>query len=57
VIYNLVGSEVWHRDYFISGPLTERVNISQLKKGTYLYALQDAGGRTIITRRLIVVRP
>lgn len=57
VIYNLVGSEVWHRDYHISGPLTERVNISQLKKGTYLYALQDQRGRTLITRRLIVVRP
>ncbi|PHN04610.1 T9SS type A sorting domain-containing protein [Flavilitoribacter nigricans] len=57
VIYNLVGSEVWHRDYRISGPHTERVNISQLKKGTYLYALQDARGRTLITRRLIVVRP
>lgn len=57
VIYNLVGSEVWHRDYQISGSLTERVNISQLKKGTYLYALQDVSGRTLITRRLIVVRP
>ena len=57
VIYNLVGSEVWHRDYQISGPVTERVNISNLKKGTYLYALKDQRGRTLITRRLIVVRP
>lgn len=57
VIYNLVGSEVWHRDYQISGPVTERVNISHLKKGTYLYALKDQRGRTLITRRLIVVRP
>lgn len=57
VIYNLVGSEVWHKDYFINGPTTERVNISQLKKGTYLYALQDKRGRTLVTRRLIVVRP
>lgn len=57
VIYNLVGSEVWHRDYRINGPTTERVNISQLKKGTYLYALKDKRGKTLITRRLIVVRP
>lgn len=57
VIYNLVGGEVWRHDYQINGPLTERVNISQLKKGTYLYALKDAAGRTLITRRLIVVRP
>ncbi|MCB0632671.1 MAG: T9SS type A sorting domain-containing protein [Saprospiraceae bacterium] len=57
VIYNLVGSEVWHQNYRIHGPLTERVSLSNLKKGTYLYALQDERGRTLITRRLVVVRP
>lgn len=57
VIYNLVGSKVWQQNYRINGPLTERVSLSDLKKGTYLYALEDEQGRTLITRRLIVVRP
>ena len=57
VIYNLVGSEVWHQDYYINGPLTERVNISKLKRGTYLYSLKNRSGKTLITRRLIVVKP
>jgi hypothetical protein len=57
VIYNLVGSKVWQQDYRINGPLTERVSLSRLKKGTYLYALEDERGRTLLTRRLVVVRP
>ena len=57
VIYNLVGSEVWNQDYYINGLHTERVNIAYLKRGTYLYALKDKKGKTLITRRLIVVKP
>jgi hypothetical protein len=57
VIYNLVGSEVWRKHYRINGPYFEKEDISHLKKGAYLYALQDQRGKTLITRRLIVVRP
>lgn len=57
VIYNLVGSEVWQQDYRINGPLTEKVSLSKFKKGTYLYALKDERGRTLLTRRLVVVLP
>jgi len=57
VIYNILGREVWKKKYFINGNKTEKVNISRLKKGTYLYSLKSHDGRTITTRRLIVVRP
>lgn len=57
-IYNILGVEVWKKDYRITnGYLTEKENISSLKKGTYLYSLIDERGKTISTKRLIVVRP
>lgn len=56
-IYNILGSEVWHQRYYINGQRIEKVDISSLRKGTYLYSLQDDRGRTISTKRLVVVRP
>lgn len=56
-IYNILGIEVWSKRYFINGFLTEKVDISSLRRGTYLYSLVDERGKTLTTRRLIVVRP
>ena len=36
---------------------TIKLDISKLRKGTYLYSLTDAKGKTIATRRLMVIRP
>ncbi len=56
-IYNILGVEVWNRRYFINGPRTEKVDISSFRKGTYLYTITDEKGKTITTKRLIVIRP
>ena len=56
-IHNILGIEEWRKTYQISGNHTEKVDISSLRKGTYLYSLVDDRGKTITTRRLIVVRP
>jgi hypothetical protein len=56
-IYNILGAEVWKQRYYINGQRIEKVDISSLRKGTYLYSLQDEGGKTIVTKRLVVVRP
>ena len=57
-IYNILGVEVWEKEYNItSGFHTEKENISSLRKGTYLYSLIDDRGKTISTKRLIVVTP
>lgn len=56
-IYNILGIEEWSQRYSISGNHTEKVNISALRKGTYFYSLANSQGRTIVTHRLIVVRP
>ena len=56
-IYNILGIEEWSQDYYINGSHTEKVEISNLRKGTYLYSLIDDRGKTLSTKRLIVVRP
>lgn len=56
-ILNILGIQEWQKTYYINGSHTEKVDISSLRKGTYLYSLSDEQGKTINTRRLIVVRP
>ncbi len=56
-IFNILGVEVWSNSYNINGTLTEKVNITSLRKGTYLYSLISPEGKTLTTKRLIVVRP
>jgi len=56
-IYNILGMEMWSANYFINGNHIEKVNISDLQKGTYLYSLTDERGKTIMTKRLLVVKP
>ena len=56
-IYNILGVEVWRKRYEVNGSLTEKVDISSLSKGTYLYSLSNEKGKTIMTKRLVVVRP
>lgn len=56
-ILNILGIQEWQKTYYINGSHTEKIDISALRKGTYLYSLSDEQGKTITTRRLIVVRP
>lgn len=56
-IYNILGSEVWQKDVWISGIKSIRVNLGNLRKGAYLYSLVDSKGKTLATRRLIIVSP
>jgi len=56
-IFNIIGVEQWREEYFIDGGHIEKVNIAGLSKGTYLYSLTDSRGKTITTKRLLVIKP
>lgn len=56
-IFNILGVKEWSRRFDIAGDHIEKLNVSFLTKGTYLYSLSDSRGRTLVTRRLVVVRP
>lgn len=57
VIYNILGQELWSAKYYVSGNLTTQVDISNLRKGTYLYSLVNKSDKTLVTKRLMVIRP
>lgn len=56
-IYNIIGERVWNKRYDIDKHYIDKVDVSFLKKGTYLYSLSNSEGRTLVTKRLIVIRP
>ena len=56
-IYNIVGRELMSERHFISGETTIRMNVADLRKGTYLYSIVDSRGNTLVTKRVMIVRP
>ncbi len=56
-IYNILGVVVWEQNYKVTGTKTVLVDLSDLKKGTYLYSIQDEKGKTLKTKRLLIIRP
>lgn len=56
-IYNILGLEAYSERYFISGNKMLKVDLSDFRKGTYLYSLVDTTGKVITTKRLVVIRP
>lgn len=56
-VYNILGIEVWSNNYTVNGNRIIEVDISNFKKGTYLYSLVNENGKTISTKRVIVMRP
>lgn len=56
-IMNVAGSKVWSKPYYIGRNRTVKVDISDLRRGVYLYALQDEQGNRIAVNRLLVMNP
>ncbi len=56
-IYNILGVEVLKEEYKINTNRTARVDLTEFRKGTYLYSLVNEKGKTITTKRLIILRP
>ncbi len=56
-IYNILGLEAYSVRNFISGNKMIQVDLSNFKKGAYLYSLVDTTGKVITTKRLVVIKP
>ena len=56
-IYNILGIVVMEKKYAISGDRSEKINLTSLRKGTYLYSLINENGKIISTKRLMIMRP
>jgi hypothetical protein len=56
-IYNILGMEVWQKDFWVSGNKSVRASLDHLRKGAYLYSLVDSRGKILATKRLMIVNP
>ncbi|MEL6864593.1 MAG: T9SS type A sorting domain-containing protein [Bacteroidota bacterium] len=56
-LFNILGVEVWSNSYQTVGDKTVKIDLTDLRKGTYLYSLIDNRGKTISTKRLMIIRP
>ena len=55
-IYNLLGSVIMQDNYALSGNKTIKLDITQLRKGTYLYSISNNQGKILVTKRLMVLK-
>jgi len=57
-IYNILGVPVKEIEMDVDDPReTISVDLGELQRGTYLYRLQDSFGRTIRTKRIVLIQP
>ncbi len=56
-IFNILGIEVFEKKYWVDGTRTEKIDLTNLRKGIYLYSLENESGKTLITKRLMILRP
>ncbi len=56
-IYNILGIVVWEKKYSLSGNQNQKISLTALRKGTYLYSLVSDNGKIISTKRLMIMRP
>ena len=57
-IFNILGVPVKETDVEVNDPRkTITLDLGDLERGTYLYRLQDAFGRTIKTKRVVLIQP
>jgi len=57
-VFNILGVEVWSEKQSIhSNHQAIRIDLSDFRKGTYLYSLVDDRGKTVTAKRLIIIKP
>ncbi len=56
-MFNILGVEVWSESYWVPGNRTVKVDLNSFSKGTYLYSIVNSEGKTLSTKRLVIVRP
>ncbi len=55
--YNIVGKVAYEHPIKIGRNSTVRISLGHLFKGTYLYSLIDNSGRSLVTKRLVIMKP
>lgn len=56
-IFNIIGKRIWSKEYYVSGDLAIREDLSFLPKGTYRYTITDSAQNRLATKRLAIIKP
>lgn len=56
-IFNILGKQVWKKNYTLSGTTSFRIELDDFKKGSYIYSLVDKSGNSVGTKRLVILKP
>lgn len=56
-IYSLIGKLEINKSYYLNNYKFDQIDISALNPGVYIYALQNAAGKVLFSKRLTVVSP
>lgn len=56
-VYNIIGGKVWEKPYHLSGNHSFSENFSKLNQGVYMFALKNAAGKVLITKKMVIARP
>ncbi|MBK8699492.1 MAG: T9SS type A sorting domain-containing protein [Saprospiraceae bacterium] len=54
-VYNLVGKRIYSRNFSVKDGRLLLADLSQLKRGTYLYSIFDSQGRKLTTKRVSLI--
>jgi hypothetical protein len=55
-IYNLLGAVIWQETHSVTGSKTIKVDVTRLRKGSYLYSVSNANGKILSTKRLLIMK-
>ncbi len=56
-VYNILGTKLRTEHIFVNGMKTLPLDLTRLKKGTYIYRLVDSQKNTIRSKRLVIITP
>lgn len=54
-ILNIIGYQLWSDEYFIYDKKSMKHDFSELRRGTYFYSLVSPDGKTLVTKRMLIV--
>lgn len=54
-VMSIIGYQLWTGDYYIYDKLNEELDFRNLRRGTYFYSLVGPNGKTLVTKRMLII--
>lgn len=54
-VYNIVGKKLWEQTFDLKPSRIQKIDLTTLRKGTYLYSVFDKNGKKLVTKRIAII--